>query len=249
MRLDHAHLARVVRLVELELDAVERVPGRAAVDLEQQPVELSPAATPLGPVVELLDSSHHASERETKPGRLPTDAVVDSREHLRRLVVTDETGRAGPPGQLGAQRGVAAGGLDHRVLRGHAVSEAAVDRLLRRPQGGERLTPLADVGELRPHHAVEDASATMRGKDADDRDACARHLRAGNTQLERERAGAADDRGAVERGVHALEGKQAPEPLERPRLSSHRRSSGRWRRARRRTRPDCELFEREAPSV
>ena len=107
-------------------------------------------------------------------------------------------------------------GPDHRVLRGQAVSEATVDRLLRRPQGGERLTALADVGELRPHHAGEDPSATMRGKDADDRDSSTRDLRSRDTELERECTGSADDRGAVERRVHAVEGKQAPEALERP---------------------------------
>ncbi len=45
----------------------------------------------------------------------------------------------------------------------------------------------------------------MRGQDADDRDPAAAKLPAGDRQLEREGAGAADDLLAVERGVHPLE--------------------------------------------
>ena len=96
-------MALVRRLLELELDAVQRIARRTAVELEQHPVQLTRAAPPLGPVVELpeLPPSRRAGD---EPRRSSANAVVDPREDAQRLVVADEAGRAGAARQIGTQR-------------------------------------------------------------------------------------------------------------------------------------------------
>jgi hypothetical protein len=63
-----------------------------------------------------------------------------------------------------------------------------------------------DVAQLRVHERAEDAAATVRRVDADGRDARTGKLAAGNGELEREGARAADDLAALPSGVHALDG-------------------------------------------
>ena len=99
-----------------------------------------------------------------------------------------------------------AGDLEPEHERREAVAVAAVDRLLRGPERGERLAALVHVVELRAHHRAENPAPSVGREDADDGDAgrfergAARH-----GHPERERARAADDLGAVEGGVHAVE--------------------------------------------
>ena len=95
-RLEHVDLARVGRVLELELDPVRRVPDRAPVDLEQDAIELARAPTALRPVVELakLPPVPRAGD---EPRRAAADAVVDPGELRQSLVVADEPDRARAP--------------------------------------------------------------------------------------------------------------------------------------------------------
>ena len=71
-----------------------------------------------------------------------------------------------------------------------------------------------DVAQLRVHHRAQHAAPAMRRVDADDRHAAAREHRAGYRELERKRAGAADDLAVLERRVHALEREHLLEALD-----------------------------------
>ena len=92
-RLEHLHLALVRRVLELELDPIEGVPGRPAVDLEQDAVQLARSTPALGAVVELAELPPGPRARD-EPRRPPADAIVDPREDAQRLVVPDEARRA-----------------------------------------------------------------------------------------------------------------------------------------------------------
>jgi len=83
--------------------------------------------------------------------------------------------------------------LDLAAPCGDAVPEAAVDRLFARPQRGERLAALVALAQLRVHQRAQHAAPAMCGIDADRRDAGAPELAARHRQLERQRAGPADD--------------------------------------------------------
>src|SRR3954452_22032483 len=76
---------------------------------------------------------------------------------------------------------------DHHVLRCAAVADPPVNRLLRRPQSGDRLTSVTHVLELRAHQAPEDPAATMRRQHADEGHACARQLGTRDSEAEGER--------------------------------------------------------------
>ena len=102
---------------------------------------------------------------------------------------------------------------DHHVLGREPVAVPAVDGLLGRPQGSDRLAALPDLGELGTHHPAQDPLAAMRRVHADDRDAGAREGASRDAQLEGERTGAGDDRVAVEDGDRSLERQHLSEPL------------------------------------
>ena len=70
-----------------------------------------------------------------------------------------------------------------------------------------------NVVELRPHHRAQDAAPAMGRERADDGHAGGRDDGAGDGQLERERARAADDRAVLAGGVHALDGQVLREAL------------------------------------
>src|SRR5205814_5967757 len=103
---------------------------------------------------------------------------------------------------------------DLALERRHAVAEAAVDRLLRRPQGREWFAALVHVLELDAHHRAQRAAPPMRRVDADDAHAGRRDDRARDGHLERKDAGAPDDLRAVARRVHPLERHVSQEALE-----------------------------------
>ena len=117
--------SRSCALVELELDAVERVARPGVPSSSSSSRFSSPAAARRSGRSSSLRTSHQACVREMNPGDASAHAVVDPREHLRRLVVVDETRRARLAGQLGAERRVTAGRPDHRVLRRRGRSRSA----------------------------------------------------------------------------------------------------------------------------
>jgi hypothetical protein len=145
-------------------------------------------------------------------GRLAPDRVPHAREELERLGRVDE---AHPPLALerAGEPGVLTGDRDLGALRRHPVPEPAVDRVLGGPEQRERLTAHAEVVELRTHHRTEDTASAMRRERADDRDAAGRDDRTRDGELERERAGAADDDPVLARGVHALDREVSREAL------------------------------------
>ena len=177
------------------------------------------------------------------PGARRAHPLVDRREELRRFVAGDESRRAdGSRVVAKCELRLQRVHLVHR--RRDAVAEAAVDRSPRRPQRRDRLAALVDVAQLASIIARSDAAPPVRREDADDGDAAARQRAAGNRQLERERAGAADDLAVLERGVHAVERHRllesararssvgvAPKywPIAVDRLGRTRRSSRVWR--------------------
>jgi hypothetical protein len=109
---------------------------------------------------------------------------------------------------------MAAHDVDLARERAEPVPEAAVDRRLRRPQVRDRLAALVDVVELRAHERAQDPAAPVRREDADDGHPRRRDASARDGQLERERAGAADDATVLVRGVRTLRLEDAGEPLD-----------------------------------
>jgi len=116
-------------------------------------------------------------------------------------------------GQVAADCDAVAIGVDVVRDRCKPVAEPPVDRLLRCPEGGDRLAAVADVAKLRVHHPAQQSATAVRRKDADDGDAGARKRTAGDGQAKRECARAADDFVAVEDGVHSVGWQQRTEAL------------------------------------
>ncbi len=212
-RLDHIDVTGRRAALELRMDPVQRVAGRLAVELEHERVLLSPALASLRRIGEVarLPPRIRAPEHA---GRAEAGAVVDRREDVLRLLQRGDAHRCAVVARL-PQGGVAARQRHLAGQRGEAVAVPAVDDLLRGPEGGDRLAALTDVLELRAHHRREDPATAVGREHADDRHPAAVDRAARHRQLERERAGTADDPVAVERGVHPLKGQVAGEPLRR----------------------------------
>jgi hypothetical protein len=136
------------------------------------------------------------------------------REQHHRLVQRDRAHPTAPVERPRVRTAVPRDG-DVAAPRGDAVPEAAVDRLLRRPQRRDRLAARLHVVELCAHHLAQDPAAAMRRIDADDGDARARKRAARNAEVERERACATDDLALLERRVHSLQADEADPALDR----------------------------------
>ena len=186
------------------------------------------AAAPLGRVGELRGLPPLARAREHARASRARDALVDRREALERLVARRRAARA-PRGSTGrANAACVARQRDLARERREAVAEAAVDRLLRRPQRRDRLAALVHVVELRAHHRREDAAAAVRRQHADDgharaADASPPGTAVGTGTRPRRRRSSSPSHAACMRSS----GSSRAEPLApRPRRAS-RRSSGR----------------------
>ncbi len=142
------------------------------------------------------------------------------REELECLCRRHE---ARPPGPLERARERGPFSLDLHVAlpRRDAVAEPAVDRLLARPQCGDRLAALVHVLQLRVHHRAQDTAPAMRRIDTDDGDARAPQRPTGNGEVVRERARAADDLAVLACSVHPLQVEHLREAAE-PLLIRHR---------------------------
>ena len=151
-----------------------------------------------------MRNSHQFTAAPEHPGGLAPDGVPGTREQLERLLRVDDPQRSLALERT-RERRVLSRDRDFGALRRHAIAEAAVDRVLGRPQERERLATLVHVVELRAHHRAQNATPPVRGERPDDGHARGRHDRAGHRQLEGERAGAADDRAVLQRRVHALD--------------------------------------------
>jgi hypothetical protein len=212
-RLDHPDVPGVHGSLPLRDHPVQRVCSRYAVQLEHGGVQHRAVLAAVRRVVEAtrLPPRRRALEHPRRP---QPDAVVDRRHHRLGLLEGDEpqagcrVGRSAEPVVAARERQLGPEG-------GHPVAVAAVDRLLGRPEGRDRLAARDDVLELRAHHAAQHAAAPVRGQDADDGDAGARHRTARNGEPEREGTCAADDLPVVERDVHPVERQVAAEALDR----------------------------------
>ena len=173
-------------------DPIQRVPDRATVSFEQCADERASATPPIRGVVEPAHlppggrAHHHART-------LPPDPVIEAWEDAQSLVVRDEAHGA-VARQLRPDRDRLASGVDAETDGRQAVAVAAVDGLLRRPERGDRLLPLAHVVELGLHHPAEQAPAAMRREHAHPRDSRARQGASRNGHREREDGGRGDDR-------------------------------------------------------
>ena len=192
-------------------DPVQRVAGRRAVALVQRADERTCAAAHLGPVTDPPCLPPVGRARE-EPGRPLPDPLVQPRQDALRLVVVDQT-EAPLARQLRPDANAVALRLDVHAHRGEAVAEAAVDRLLGRPERRHGLAALTDVAELRLHHPAKQALPAVRRQDADDGDARAGDGAAGQRQLLRVRACAGDDPAVVDDGEHPLQGQDLRESL------------------------------------
>ena len=202
-RLDHIDVAGRRTVLELRMDAIERVAGGLSVELDHDRVLLAASL----PAIRRVGQGPRVPPRVgtgEHPRRAESGTLVDRGEHVLRLLERCETYGRSVVGRL-AQAGIAARQRHLAGESGEAVAEPAVDDLLRRPERSDRLSALADVLQLGTHHRREDSAATMGGQHPDDGDAAAANRSARGSQLERERARAAHDQVAVERRVHPLE--------------------------------------------
>ena len=209
-RLDHDHLARRHALVPVHPVAVDRVSGGRAVDLEQrEPLRAAPPRRSDGSG--RTRSSHQSRERRNMPGA-----------RARGLPTAAGTSRAPRPARRAASSRRLARRDEVDVLlrdvhlareRGAAVAEAAVDRLLRRPERRDRLAALVRVVEVRAHHRAQHASPAVRRRDADDRRAGAGQHAARHRQRNGNAPAPPTISSALPGGEHPLERQHAREPL------------------------------------
>src|SRR5262249_17907192 len=75
------------------------------------------------------------------------------------------------------------------------------------------MSALVDVVDVRAHQRAQDTAAPVRRRDADDGRACARKRAAGDREIERERARAADGAAVLPRGQHPVEWEELREAL------------------------------------
>ena len=161
-----------------------------------------------------------------QPGPPRAQLLVERRERDGRLVGIDQTDLAARRERLGERRPFAR----ERELadpRREPVAVPAVDRSLRRPEAGERVTPPPRVVEQRLHHRAQHAAPAVRRQDADDGDTRGRDPRATRDRdVERHRPRAADDVAVDAGGDASARARPTARTAPRPRASPPSRSSG-----------------------
>ena len=200
-RFDHLDASRSSRRRRRRMPLVHRVRLRLAVDVERRRGGAG-CRPPSGP--RSARTRHHASVREGTPARSRRSASNTGGNNVTASSASTKRTR---PRALERLRVRAPDARDRHLAapRREPVAEAAVDRLLRRPQRSDRLAAAMRVRELRLHHLAQRAAPAMHRVHADDGDAGARQRAAGHGEVERERARAADDLVAVERGERPVE--------------------------------------------
>ena len=118
--------------------------------------------------------------------RLLSNPVVESRQHLERLVGVEEAHRARRT-RIVAERESRPLGPHRKARRCDSVPEAAVDRRLRGEQDRDWFTAFVEVVELVAHELREDSTTTVAREDTDPRHSAGSDLSAWDGQFERKR--------------------------------------------------------------
>ena len=158
-RLDHLELRVRDAVLPLRLVAVDRValgrPSRSSTTKRFGPPSPPPGGS------KRMRSSHQLRVRPSMPG-----TPRRTRFHTRgksSSASSASTKRSEPTRLEAAARTPSTPAeLDLARERRHAVAEAPVDRLLRRPQERHRLAALVNVVELGAHHRAQDAAPPVR---------------------------------------------------------------------------------------
>lgn len=210
--LEEPHVALRESVLPVRLDAVDRVGGGLAVQLDHRGVLRARAVAPVLRVREpVVLPPGFGSGQEA--GDVASHAFVHLRTEDARLFGVHDPRRACRAGIV-AKREARAVGVELEVGCCDPVAEATVDRRLRGPEDRERLTAPAEVVELVAHQARENAAATVAREHSDPRHSTRAELTSGHRQPERERRRGPDGLPVDVCGEEALAREHLAVPLE-----------------------------------